>query len=417
MSLFPEYTPALIIGAGPAGVTTSLFLTKFGVDHLVIDKAKFPRDKICGDALSGKVVALFGELGLEYIDQIEAKPAEFLPCPGISFVAPNGKCLSVPFRNTVSGRETAAGFISKRIHFDQFMVDHLEAGRLREQCELVSFERKQDGVHALVKFEGNTYPIRTEIIVGAEGERSIVAKQLAGYVKSKDHYCAAVRAYYSGVEPGPDAGYIELLFLQEALPGYLWVFPLPNGQWNVGVGMVSNKVSKNKVNLKKLMDELLTTHPLLRTRFANAKPESPVQGWGLPLGSKKWTLAGERYLLTGDAGSLIDPFTGEGIGNAMYSGKLAAEAIQKALIANDFSVKQLRNYETGVYAALGQELKIGNTLQKLTNFPWFFNFVVGKAVKNSTLRETIICMFEDINLRDKLRNPMFYFRLLFNKVA
>jgi len=414
MNLIPEYVPALIIGAGPAGATTSLFLTKSGIEHLVIDKATFPRDKICGDALSGKVVSLFAELGLNYLDEVEDNPDEFLPCLGISFVAPNGKCLSVPFRTKVSGRETAAGFISKRIHFDRFLVEHLEPNRLLQQCELVSFERKADGIHAQLKYQGELHAIRTEIIVGAEGDRSLVAKQLAGFVKSKEHYCAAVRAYYSGVTPGPDDKHIELLFLKEALPGYLWVFPLPNGQWNVGVGMVSSKVSKRKVNLKKLMDDLLTTHPLLKDRFAQAKLESPVQGWGLPLGSKRWPLAGERFLLTGDAGSMIDPFTGEGIGNAMYSGKLAAEAIEKAIKANDFSAKQLLTYEANVYAALGEELKIGNTLQKLTNFPWMFNFVVGKALKNSTLRDTITCMFEDIQLREKMRNPLFYLRLLIN---
>ncbi len=414
MSPIPSYIPALIIGAGPAGATTSLFLTKAGIDHLVIDKAAFPRDKICGDALSGKVVSLFADLGLNYLDEVESLEDEFLPCMGISFVAPNGKCLSVPFRTKVAGRETAAGFISKRIHFDQFLVNHLEPGRLLQQCELVSFERKPTGIHAILKYEGQEHAIRTDIIVGAEGDRSLVAKQLAGFVKSKDHYCAAVRAYYSGVTPGPDDRHIELLFVNEALPGYLWIFPLPNGQWNVGVGMLSRKVSDRKVNLKKLMEDLIATHPLLKDRFVNAKLESPVQGWGLPLGSKRWPLAGERFLLTGDAGSLIDPFTGEGIGNAMYSGKLAAETIRKALEQKDFSAKQLSVYEANVYAALGQELKIGNTLQKLTNYPWMFNFVVGKALKNSTLRDTITCMFEDITLRDKMRNPMFYVRLLVN---
>lgn len=414
MSLIPEYTPALIIGAGPAGASTSLFLSKSGIDHLVIDKAAFPRDKICGDALSGQVVSLFSDLGLNYLDEVEANTDEFLPCLGISFVSPNGNYLSVPFRTKVAGRETAAGFISKRINFDRFLVDHMEPNRLIQQCELVSFERKPDGVHAQLKYQGELYPIRTDIIVGAEGDRSLVAKHLAGFVKSKEHYYASVRAYYSGVAPGRDDRHIELIFFKETLPGYLWVFPLPNGHWNVGVVMLSSKVSKRKVNLKKLMADLLATHPRLKDRFVDAKLESPVQGWGLPLGSKRWPLAGERFLLTGDAGSLIDPFTGEGIGNAMYSGKWAAEAIERAILANDFSSKQLMTYETKVYAALGEELKIGTTLQKMLNFPWVFNFVIGKASKNSTLRETITCMFEDIQLRDKLRNPMFYLRLLFN---
>lgn len=414
MIQIPAYVPVLIVGAGPAGATTSLFLSKKGIEHLVIDKASFPRDKICGDALSGKVVSLFADLGLNYLDEVESQPDAFLPCFGISFIAPNGKTLSVPFRTKVAGRTTAAGFIAKRFDFDQFLVDHLDKNSFLPQTELISFEKKEEGIFVQLKHNGQMHSLRCDILVGAEGERSLVAKQLAGYVKSKEHYCAAVRAYYSGVKPGPDANHIELLFLNEALPGYLWVFPLPNGQWNVGVGMLSKKVSQRKVNLKKLMEELLTTHPLLKDRFADAKLESPVQGWGLPLGSKRWPLSGDRFVLVGDAGSMIDPFTGEGIGNAMYSGKLAAQTIADALEVQDFSAKKLGVYEANLYAAIGQELKIGNTLQKLTNYPWMFNFVVGKALKNKTLRDTITCMFEDISLRDKMRNPVFYLKLLFN---
>ncbi len=411
----PEYCPVLIVGAGPAGSTTSLFLEKSGIDHILIDKASFPRDKICGDALSGKVVSVLADLGIDYLNEVENDPVNFRPCHGISFISPSGSRLSVPFKTKAAGKETAAGFLSRRIDFDHFLVKHIKPGRLFESCELVSLEEKPDGIIATVKQNGIVGSIRADLVIGAEGERSIVAKQLAGYVKSKEHYSASVRAYFSGVAVGPEKEYIELHFLDKALPGYLWIFPMTHDLWNVGVIVPSETVSAKKINLKNLLDDLIQNHPLVKDRFVNAKMETPVMGWGLPLGSRKWKLSGSRFLLAGDSGSLIDPFTGEGIGNAMFMGKLAAEAAKKAVEAGNFSAQYLTQYEKSVYDSLWQELKIGKTLLRLLGFPSIFNFVIRKASTNDKLKETITCMFEDIGLRDKMRNPLFYIKLLLNR--
>ncbi len=137
-------------------------------------------------------------------------------------------------------------------------------------------------------------------------------------------------------------------------------------------------------------------------------------GWGLPLGTKKWPLSGDHFLLTGDSGSLIDPFTGEGIGNAMKMGMFTAEHIERSLQEQQFDAAWNLQYDKAVYNDLWDELKIGRTLQWLTNFPWLFNFVVNKSLKNKTLRDTISCMFDDISMRDQMRSPMFYVRLLIN---
>lgn len=412
--MLPAKVNVLIVGAGPAGATTSLFLEKKGIDHLIIDKATFPRDKICGDALSGKVVDIVGKLDMDLLVEIETDTASFMPCYGISFIAPNGKALEIPFRTRVNGHLSAAGFISKRIVFDNFLVDKLKPGRLLQACELVSFEKNAEGFSCQLRYNGAIHQVQTTILVGAEGERSQVAKKLAGFKKDKDHYCAAVRGYYTGITGCKEGNYIELHFLKEVLPGYLWIFPLPNGQFNVGVGMASGKISKNKVNLNKALDEAIAKVPALAERFKHAKAVSPMLGWGLPLGSKKWPLSGDHFLLTGDAGSLIDPFTGEGIGNAMKMGMFTAEHIERSLQEQQFDAAWNLQYDKAVYNDLWDELKIGRTLQWLTNFPWLFNFVVNKSLKNKTLRDTISCMFDDISMRDQMRSPMFYVRLLIN---
>jgi flavin-dependent dehydrogenase len=178
--------------------------------------------------------------------------------------------------------------------------------------------------------------------------------------------------------------------------------------------MRSDKVSKKKINLKKEMLHIIEKYPQLKSRFEGAELIGDIKGYGLPLGSKQRQLSGDSYMLIGDAGALIDPFTGEGIGNAMTSGMLAAEAVQECITQNDFSAKATAKYHSMVYSKLGSELKISYKMQQLINVPWLFNLVVNRATKNKTLSETISCMFEDLNMRDKLRQKSFYFRLLFD---
>ena len=173
-------------------------------------------------------------------------------------------------------------------------------------------------------------------------------------------------------------------------------------------------MSQKYVNLKADMLKAIANNPTIRERFRRAKLVDNIQGWGLPLGSIKRPLSGDGFLLVGDAGSLIDPFTGEGIGNAMYSGMMAANFIPEAIKQNRFDAEFLKTYDDAFYSRHWDELKLSHTMQKLCKYPRLFNFVVNKANKNKTLRDTISCMFEDLDLRAKLRDPLFYFKLLMN---
>jgi len=93
---------------------------------------------------------------------------------------------------------------------------------------------------------------------------------------------------------------------------------------------------------------------------------------------------------------------------------MAAEKVAEAIAAGDYSKSFLKNYETKLYASLGKELGLSHGIQKLAKHAWLFNMVVGKASRNEMLRETITCMFDDLDIRERLRKPGFYFRLIFN---
>jgi geranylgeranyl reductase family protein len=405
----------VIIGAGPAGSTASLFLAKEKIPHLIIDKATFPRDKICGDALSGKVIPVLKKLQPDWVAEL-AGSGHALGSHGIVFSAPNGKSIGIPFKTVSSKVDFAPGFISKRMDFDHFLFRKIDRNyaQVLESAELKDFERHDKGFILHTTHNGKETEIHARMVICCDGDRSVIAKRLGNKKVEERHYCGGIRAYYKGVTGMHERNFIELHFLNELLPGYFWIFPLPGGYANVGAGMLSSALSRKKVNLRDSMLNIIQSHPVFKERFKKAELQGKISGWGLPLGSKRRKISGDGFLLCGDAASLIDPFTGEGISNAMYSGMAAAQTAAHAVRNKNYDARLLSAYDDQVYERLWGELRLSRTLQKLCNYPSLFNFVINKAEKNRTFRETLSCMFDDMNLREKLRQPSFYFRLLFN---
>jgi flavin-dependent dehydrogenase len=209
--------------------------------------------------------------------------------------------------------------------------------------------------------------------------------------------------------------YIELHFLPELLPYYLWIFPLPNGVANVGVGMYSDKIRREKINLKELMIHAIQNNSSIKSRFTNATLIGKIQGYGLPIFSKEATISGDHFLLVGDAAHLIDPFTGEGIGNALYSGMKAADAVKSCLESNQFHSQFIKaHYEEPLYQRMKSELRTSLTLHRLCRHKWLFNLITRKAAKSPALAKMISSMMSDIDLRSHLNNPFFYLRIILN---
>ena len=116
----------VILGAGPAGTSASLFLSKHKIDHIIIDKSVFPRDKICGDAISGKVVTVLNSIDPAFVFELDNDADHYAKCWGVQFVAPNGKELNIPFRANPEQEKHAPGFISKRMDFDNWLFDKID---------------------------------------------------------------------------------------------------------------------------------------------------------------------------------------------------------------------------------------------------------------------------------------------------
>ncbi|NND72004.1 MAG: geranylgeranyl reductase family protein [Rhodothermales bacterium] len=405
-----ERYDAIVVGAGPGGATAATVMARDNLRVLLIDKESFPRDKICGDAISGKSVDVLRELGM--LDDLVRD--ESLGSWGVTFSGPMGDEVSIPFTKMLD-QPVAPGFVSRREVFDQLVFQKaVDAGATVLQNTTVKGLLFDDGrvTGVRARLEDNSeVEIESSVVVGADGAYSVVARELGMEQLDEKHYCAGLRSYYKGVTGFDERNHIELHFVDESIPGYFWIFPMPNGMSNVGVGMLSSVVKKRSVQLKPLL-ETLVNHPRFSHRFANAERVGNVKGWGLPLGSKPREMAGDGWVLIGDAASLIDPFTGEGIGNAMVSGWKAADWIAKAKEADDFSGDFLRQFETEVMARLKNELKLSHAMQKLGNWKWLLNTVIKKASRSDELADAISCMFDDLDERRKLVSPTFYFRVL-----
>ncbi|WKK74360.2 geranylgeranyl reductase family protein [Marivirga salinae] len=401
----------IIVGAGPAGFACSYQLRNQNLKIAIIDHATFPRDKICGDALSADVVNQFYRMDQSLGEKFE-RFAQKIYSHGVRFVAPNHSFLDINYQNPNHGN--AAGYISKRIDFDHFLFQQIEN---QPNIEIFQGEKVMD-----IKSESYGIELKTDqrqltakMIIGADGAHSIVNRKLGNIKVEKDHYCAGIRQYYEGVTGFHANHHIELHFYKELLPGYFWIFPLPNGQANVGLGMLSSEVSKRKLDLKKALNDLIQSKPDLKERFKNANSLEKPQGFGLPIGSKKRPLSGERFLLLGDAASLIDPFTGEGIGNALRSGRIASEYIIKAFENQNFTADLLREYDKMIYHKMWNELRISRRIQMLLRYPKLFDFVVNKANSNSSVRTLLTSMLDNVDLKKELLKPRFYVKLLFGE--
>jgi len=412
-------TQVIIVGAGPAGAAASIFLSKAEIPHLILEKEKFPRDKVCGDACGGKTAFVLRKADPHWMQEIFQQSTQYMPTHGALFFSPDGRSLSIPFsRNNVLPGQ-AAGFTTPRLTFDNFLFEKLAAphSTIHQSVSIQTIERTSEGL-IKVNFVENSdeVEVTAPLIIGADGDKSQVRKVFLNNDTTSKAYCVALRSYYKGITELNTENYIELHWLPEVVPGYFWIFPLPNGVANVGIGMLSEQVRKKKVNLREVMLNAIQHNPHLKHRFINATLVDKIQGWGLPMYIKQQRISGNNFMLAGDAANLVDPFTGEGIGNALYSGMLAAEVCTEAIHANNFDDVFLeKKYDERLFLKLGPELKTSALLQRLVHYPWLLKFVVNKAYKSPTLNHAIQSMFTGVNLRKELRRPSFYANVLFNR--
>ena len=354
------HTDILIIGAGPAGASASHFLAKAGVSHVIVDAAEFPRDKICGDGLDMKVFRVLNQLNPEALQSLFAHP-ELELTYGLRFIQPDRR--EVNWIHKPTPLTHPSNCVMKRTHFDAFMVDLIDRrfADFRTKTKVTKLRRKESGGWVAETADG--LEIHTKLLIGADGDHSLVLHTIGDRKINRRHYCAALRQYWTGVEGFHPEKLLEVYVPAKKPMSYFWLFPLPNGEANIGYGMVSELAAKTGENLRETFKDLIQNDPVLAHRFANAKPLETVKGWGIPMASNPDRVnAGKDYLLVGDAASHNNPANGEGIGSGMISGILAAKFAEQALVTGNQD--HFGKYDAELRRRLADEIKVYNFLMR-----------------------------------------------------
>ena len=400
----------IIVGAGPAGTCAALYGHRQGLKTLLLDKSQFPRDKTCGDALSGKSVKVLDDLGLiSGVDNLNGSVIK-----RIIFGNPRHSECELLLDKSLNKKHIKHGYVIPRITFDNFMLQ--EAKKVSEYedgftvNDLIFDNKIVVGVKGATK-NGDEKEFRANLVFGADGPNSIVSKKARLYDMNMEHTAVGIRCYYENVKDLTDQ--IELHYVKEMNPGYFWIFPAGENRANIGVGLLKSIVKKEKRKLSDIMLDVIDSDNF-RHRFKDAVPMEKPKGWNLPFGSIKRENHGDGFLLLGDAAGLVDPFTGEGIGNAMVSGRIASEIAANAKQKNNFNKEFLKRYDQELWGYLGNELDTSTKLLKLAHSKFLLNFVIDRAGRNKKVRDIMSGMLAEEIPRSELSNPLFYLKILFS---
>ncbi|HEX6313138.1 MAG TPA: geranylgeranyl reductase family protein [Acidimicrobiia bacterium] len=339
-----------VVGAGPAGTAAAITARDRGLDVVVLDKATFPRDKTCGDGLTTGALRLLEGLGL----RLAALPA-YTSVRETVLVSPSGREVVLPLPD---GGQYAG--VVPRAELDTALVRLAQAhgAEVREGAAVAGVAVHTGEVE--IELAGGA-ALSARFVVAADGHFSSVRRRLRPDAPADLGTWHAFRQYYRGVADRR----LWVLFEPDLLPGYAWVFPLPDGRANVGFGVPRGPGVDGK-RLKATWHELLGRDRVRAVLGPHAEPEGAHRAWPIPARVDASRLAAGRVLYAGDAAAVVDPMTGEGIAQALETGIAAARAIAHGGDPDAVAAR----YRRAVDGALGADLRFAAALQRVLSSRW-----------------------------------------------
>lgn len=309
-------TDVVVIGGGPAGAAAAIALARSRRDVTLVDRARFPRDKVCGDGITTGALRLLEDLGLQ-----PGRVASWQRVDDVVVRGPAGPEVTFPLPR---GRGTYAA-VARRADLDAALLDEARVAGVKVLDGHACVGAREHDDHVAIRVDG-VGELAAAYAVAADGMWSPTRKHLGLAAPGYRGEWHAFRQYFGGV--GPRAGRdLFVWFEPDLLPGYAWSFPLPGGRANVGFGIVRGERVERIQDMAGIWRDLLDRPHIRQVLGQGAEPEAPHRAWPIPARIDGAVLTGRRTLFVGDAAAASDRLTGEGIAQALLSGILAAGAI------------------------------------------------------------------------------------------
>jgi len=332
---------AVIVGAGPAGLYAAMELAKGKANVLVLDrKQEIGCPKRCAEGLS-----------LNWFDILNLTPQKewaVQPIDGAVLYGPKGKQVKMKSKKVL-------GYVLERKVFEKYLaIEAVKLGaKIMLKHQVVEAKREKDIVKLTVEVHDKMQEVKTKLVLACDGIDSLVARMLGLNTKNNLNDTDSGYQYEMTGISGYDKNCLHLFFGNEVAPrGYIWIFPKRDNTANVGIGIGAFVSAQTKLTAKDYLDKWIATQPGIKNGSI-----IEVNAGGIPVGGFLENMTASNLLVAGDAGHMVDPIHGGGIGIAMEGGRLAAQVALRALKANDFSEKFLNTYNKEWYNLRGNSLK------------------------------------------------------------
>jgi flavin-dependent dehydrogenase len=401
----------IVVGGGPAGASTAWSLAKNGVDVLVLDRAVFPRDKVCAEYLSPQASRIFSDMGV--LDEIEATGAAQLA--GMILRAPNGRTVHAEFAGVKGfAAYRNRGLALRRTVLDEILIRRarLTGARVEEAVRVTDVTRGTDGrVNGVTVLspDGTARQLRSRMVVGADGLRSVIGRRL-GLVRARRWpKRIGLISHYKRIEGMRGMGEVHA-----DGQGYFGLNDVGHGITNVGIVFPVSQAEKVAGDRTAFVEEWIASRPHLAERFVNAERVSPVRATG-PFASVADRAYSPGAALVGDAADFFDPFTGEGVYAALRGGEILAPYIEEALKANgDGGLRALEGYEVARRKEFGGKWKLERIIGVAVAFPPLIDHAAHVLSRRKDMADLLVGVAGDFVPAEVVLRPRFLFDLFFS---
>jgi len=414
LDALPAHCDVLIVGAGPAGSAAAITLAGAGFDVVLVDQQAFPRDKICGDGLIPDAHHALRRLGL-----LDAVLARARSVRHVAVIGPRGGRIDVPGTLAVLPRRELDAMLCQAA---------VEAGaRMHAPVRFIGLLEEDPGagevgtrrvVGATVRAGDATREVRATWVLIASGAPP-QALMASGMCERRTPTGVALRGYVKNLAMVDHITELEVVWHPRMKRGYGWIFPGPDGVFNIGVGVAHSHAmggdsgqSMQDINLRTMFDEFTRVHRAAGDLLAGGEWVGELKGAPLRCSLRGAKLSRPGLMVTGEAAGSTYAFTGEGIGKALETGLAAADVLIQGRHHQQPEAQVRTTYEQRV-RALAPRYEMYDKANIVNMHPWLVDLVVWSAKRSPSRLRRMTGLLEETHLPSSLLSVKSWMRLLF----